>query len=1252
MKYTYRYLALVLSIVSSNATAEVQFDGSTGGPTGILSGNVVISEQHGLLTGSGDALLHSFARFNVAQGESVSFSHNSMSIENIIARVTGGQASLIDGALFSDANLWLLNPNGVLIGAAAQIDVTGTFKVNARTGADSALVLSNGTIVSVDSNLNTLVVANPAAFGFVGDVPLDPSQRVLADATLGTLVNPTPVGLGTQFNVTGGTAAGANLFHSFERFSVFDQDAATFSSNAAQPYQNVISRVTGDARSFVTGSVHLEGSGLAGSSFWFLNPAGIFIGSGGVLDVAKSFNLGAADSLVSSTSGELLADDQAPQPALFIDNPIRFQIGASGTGGAVDLVDFDFDQAGRSSINTDDGILLFGSTVTLEQVRLSMVADDGQRGMLRLEAPNGLVDLQGTIISSAAQGTANAGRISLEGAQLAATDSRIQAITVAGNDNSPASRIGLNFTLGIELENSQLVAETHGVGSSGNLILESPTHSMHDSSLIARTYDVGDAGAIVVLANDGQASSSISISGSGELSSDAALGVGGADAAGVFLFTDGTLSIDGDQPGAISISANVGTDGGGSQGITLDGLDVLLSDARLTSNQSSVAGVVDDFSGVLIAASNLLVLQSVDLETNSSGGTPSNGAFLDGRIVLVHDGSISATTSGAASAGPVRIVGTDSVGLFGDTIVTNSSSGTGDAGQIVIASEGALSIAGTNQISIVSASTASANGGSAGSISLTALADIDVRNATVAANAVSGAPGFIAVAAPNIRVDGTSLTVAADVNASLPAMAAVNSIGLLATQDLLVTDSSLVTTTAGNVDAPPMALSGLNVRVVDSSILGSTAGAGDAASIFFSGPISDDGLDLSDQADISVENTTIGSATTASGRFGLVNVASRNTTVRNSTVSVETSSPTPDPQGDLLAIFIGAQDTLRIEGSDFSARTTGAMDAGRTTISARAAFISGSRLSSSSTGSGAAGAVNIAGTVDDITGLQVLNIDADSTIRSDTVVGPAGEVNILAGGDVQISGANTRVSTNTSGPADAGTIRIFAGNLLLDEGATIESRATGSGASNLVSVNVLDQFTARGLNSTTRAQILTDSERSQGGNVRLVAGGFSSLMDAAIIASAGADGSGGNISLGFNELIVQRSVVLAQAEGGNGGQIDITLAPGSILIADSQSAVNADSQAGTAGTVNIDAPDTGINSALAAREERLSPTPALARDACRPAADGPQSTFYVRSEPRGATRPDTYLPIHGVPPSDRPVSTHDGRKSADAGVCQ
>jgi filamentous hemagglutinin family protein len=114
----------------------------------------------------GANLLHSFQEFNIDQGRGAYFT-NPAGIENILTRVTGGNASEILGRLgvLGNANLFMINPNGIIFGPNARLDIRGSFVATTA----NAIRLSNGDIFSVNSveSLPTgLLNVNPNAFLF------------------------------------------------------------------------------------------------------------------------------------------------------------------------------------------------------------------------------------------------------------------------------------------------------------------------------------------------------------------------------------------------------------------------------------------------------------------------------------------------------------------------------------------------------------------------------------------------------------------------------------------------------------------------------------------------------------------------------------------------------------------------------------------------------------------------------------------------------------------------------------------------------------------------------------------------------------------------------------------------------------------------------------------------------------------------------------------------------------------------------
>jgi filamentous hemagglutinin family protein len=80
-------------------------------------------------TQTGGNLFHQFQQFGLSTGQTATFQVNP-SVGNIFGRVTGGQASVINGLLQvtgGNANLFLINPAGVIFGQNARLDLPGSF---------------------------------------------------------------------------------------------------------------------------------------------------------------------------------------------------------------------------------------------------------------------------------------------------------------------------------------------------------------------------------------------------------------------------------------------------------------------------------------------------------------------------------------------------------------------------------------------------------------------------------------------------------------------------------------------------------------------------------------------------------------------------------------------------------------------------------------------------------------------------------------------------------------------------------------------------------------------------------------------------------------------------------------------------------------------------------------------------------------------------------------------------------------------
>jgi filamentous hemagglutinin family protein len=130
---------------SSSVNAQINPDNSLGKESSIVTHDAKVKNAIAdVISGGatrGNNLFHSFSEFNVSEGDRVYFASPD-GIANILTRVTGNNLSEILGTLGVDgaANLFLLNPNGIVFGENASLDVNGSFLA---TTADR-FVFNNG----------------------------------------------------------------------------------------------------------------------------------------------------------------------------------------------------------------------------------------------------------------------------------------------------------------------------------------------------------------------------------------------------------------------------------------------------------------------------------------------------------------------------------------------------------------------------------------------------------------------------------------------------------------------------------------------------------------------------------------------------------------------------------------------------------------------------------------------------------------------------------------------------------------------------------------------------------------------------------------------------------------------------------------------------------------------------------------------------------------------------------------------------
>ncbi|MBA4372604.1 MAG: hypothetical protein C0402_07040 [Thermodesulfovibrio sp.] len=161
-------LIVYLVTVASTLHAEVVLDGTMGRSGSLTGPNFMITGDLGKQAGGN--LFHSFSSFNIQYDESATFAGPG-SVQNIIARVTGGSMSNINGLLRSTipgADLYFINPSGVFFGQGASLDLQGSLYVSS---ADYLRLGTEGRFDAADPGRSILTSAPPAAFGFLSQTP-------------------------------------------------------------------------------------------------------------------------------------------------------------------------------------------------------------------------------------------------------------------------------------------------------------------------------------------------------------------------------------------------------------------------------------------------------------------------------------------------------------------------------------------------------------------------------------------------------------------------------------------------------------------------------------------------------------------------------------------------------------------------------------------------------------------------------------------------------------------------------------------------------------------------------------------------------------------------------------------------------------------------------------------------------------------------------------------------------------------------
>jgi len=791
-------IALVLCC-SAPAQAEVTLDGSLGPRGAVGSGTVngnpttyLIPDTLGQTRGGN--LFHSFGSFNIGTGESATFTGPS-GIANIIGRVTGGSPSSIDGVISSTidgANLFLLNPSGIMFGPNASLDLRGSFHASTA----DYLKFSNGDVFSANpGGSSVLSVADPAAFGFLAASPAgiraDSSYLQVAEGKTISLVGGD---ISYQGSPTSTDPAAPNFVQSAASVLNAPGGRINLASLAGPGEVNLATLDTGSAK---LGNITFSSGAKLGVLDFDANgaplPAGSVVIRGGrmLFQDAGLDAYGDPGGSVDFKGGSLQLDNFYIFPATLGDTPhpgtgCRIELTGDLVMTHSSLIDTSTFAGGRggdirisaANLRLGDDTLdersYTGPTVGWFGYLSAPTAGTGRGGDIVISTGNALLQ-NGFFIHTSSSGEGAAGNLTLHAAGdlsirnqaniasdaftsgaggVVDLSARNLTLSASGQSGVPAVDPGFRLSL--------ISAQAEAAASGGTLKISADNLQVLDGSAITTVLRGSGHGAdIEVSARNLTVSGFVPDQGSYFLSSiDARVfGADGTGTGGNIKLDVGSLKVD--NAGTVRTDLQSAPAQAQAGSITITANDISIGSRGQIKADSFQDGSAGNSGDLTVGAGSLAItgpgsaprpapldFDFTRLSTTTNAGRGGTITLtLTGDLSLSAGGAIAAATVGSGTGGAINLSARN-IYLSDAAKVSASSTGTGNAGDIALSAAGSLSMRGS---SISTEASADADGGNIAVRAPGRIALVDSR----ITSSVGGGPGTLG---GNISIDPQFVT--------------------------------------------------------------------------------------------------------------------------------------------------------------------------------------------------------------------------------------------------------------------------------------------------------------------------------------------------------------------------------------------------------------------------------------------------------------------------------------------------------------